>query len=83
MKKDIGVSITIGYILIETNPEQEHEVYNSLSHESRIMELKPIFYDHDYDLMAKIKSKNQDTLRSFVFKKIQPLNGVIDAEILC
>ena len=83
MEKNRGDYITIGYVLIDTIPEKENEVYNSLSNEKRIIALNPIFKDTNFDLMAKIKMRNYKKLRSYVFKKIQPLDGVIDTDIYC
>jgi hypothetical protein len=83
VRKNRGDRITIGYVLIDANPEKEHEVYNSLTNESRVIELNPIFQDDDFDLMAKIKIRNHKNLRFYVLKNIQSLDGVRDTEIFC
>lgn len=82
-EKKRGACITIGYVFINTIAEKEHEVYNLLSNESKIIELNPIFQDNNFDLLAKIKMRNHKKLKYYVFKKIQSLDGVIDTEIFC
>ena len=83
VEKNGGDSITIGYVFIDTIPEKEHEVYNSLLNKSRVVKLTPIFEDTDFELMAEIEMRDHKKLRYYVLRKIQSLDGVIDTKIYC
>ncbi len=74
-----GLKISVAYVLINTKPELEYEVYNKLSKEERIVELNPLY--REYDMLAKVNTKNQDNLGLFV-KKIRSFEGVIDTKTL-
>lgn len=67
-------------MLINTNPEKEHEIYNRLVDESNIVELRPLF--QEYDLIAKVKTDSKENLGHFISNKIRPIDGVIDTKIL-
>jgi DNA-binding Lrp family transcriptional regulator len=67
-------------VLINTNPEKEHQIYNQLLDESKIVELRPLF--QEYDLIAKVKIDNKEKLGYFISNKIRPIDGVIDTKIL-
>jgi DNA-binding Lrp family transcriptional regulator len=44
------------------------------------MELKPLF--REYDMIAKVKTKNTKKLGHFITKKVRSLDGVVDTKIL-
>jgi DNA-binding Lrp family transcriptional regulator len=67
-------------VLINTNPEKEHEIYNQLVDESKILELRPLF--REYDLIAKVKFDSKEKLGYFISNKIRPIDGVIDTKLL-
>jgi DNA-binding Lrp family transcriptional regulator len=67
-------------VLINTNPEKEHQIYNQLVDESKIVELQPLF--REYDLIAKVKIDDKEKLEYFISNKIRPIDGVIDTKIL-
>jgi DNA-binding Lrp family transcriptional regulator len=67
-------------VLINTNPEKEHEIYNQLIDESKVIELRPLF--REYDLIAKVKIDGKEKLGYFISDKIRPIDGVIDTKIL-
>jgi DNA-binding Lrp family transcriptional regulator len=67
-------------VLINTNPDKEHEIYNQLVDESKILELRPLF--REYDLIAKVKFDNKEKLGYFISNKIRPIDGVIDTKLL-
>lgn len=72
--------MAIGFILISTAPAKEHEVYNALLKVSEITELHPLF--GEYDLIAKVESKDFDTLGEIVVNKIRTIDGVADTKTL-
>jgi DNA-binding Lrp family transcriptional regulator len=67
-------------VLINTNPEKEHQIYNQLIDESKIVELRPLF--REYDLIAKVKIDNKEKLGIFISNKIRAIEGVIDTKTL-
>ena len=72
--------MSIGFVLINTAPALEHEVYNRLSKVPQILELCPLF--GEYDLIAKIKAEDFETLGEVVIEKIRSIKGVIDTKTL-
>lgn len=68
------------YVLINTKPNQEHKIYNNLSTDSRIVEIKPLF--KDYDMIAKVKTQNNKKFKIFVSHYLRSLDGVIDTKII-
>ena len=72
--------IKVSYILINTKPKHEHDVYNSLSNHPLVIEINPLF--QEYDMIAKVKIENTKKLGSFVKDKIRSLDGVIDTKTL-
>jgi DNA-binding Lrp family transcriptional regulator len=67
-------------VLINTNPDKEHKIYNKLLDESKIIELRPLFCE--YDLIAKVKFDSIEKLGHFISNKIRPIDGIIDTKIL-
>jgi DNA-binding Lrp family transcriptional regulator len=72
--------MAIGFVLIQTAPAHEHEVYNKLLKVPEIIELEPLF--EEYDLIAKIKSDDFEKLADIVGDKIRSIKGVIDTKTL-
>ena len=70
----------IAYVVINTAPSKEHEVYNKLSKVKEIIELHPLF--GEYDLIAKIEAEDLDKLGAIVLNKIRSIKGVIDTKTL-
>jgi DNA-binding Lrp family transcriptional regulator len=75
-----GEEIKVSYILIKTKPEKEYYVYNRLSNESKIIELKPLY--REFDIIAKVEIDNTKQLGRFIINKIKSLDGVIDTKAL-
>ncbi len=72
--------MVVGFVLINTSPTHEHEVYNKLQKMRRIIEVHPLF--GEYDLIAKIESDDFKTLGDIVLNTIRPIKGVIDTKTL-
>lgn len=72
--------ISIGYILICVKPLKEHEVYNQLLRNKKIVEVHPLF--GEYDLIVKIEIDNFEELGKVVIEEIRSLDGVIDTKTL-
>lgn len=72
--------MAIGFVLISTAPGKEHEVYNELKKIPEIIELHPLF--GEFDLIAKIETKDFNQLGEIVVEKIRMIEGVIDTKTL-
>jgi len=72
--------MAIGFVLINTTPMHEHEVYNKLLKNTKIKEVHPLF--GEYDLIVKIDCGDLQSLGEIVVKEIRSLNGVIDTKTL-
>ena len=72
--------MSIGFVLINTAPALEHEVYNNLSNIPQILELYPLF--GEYDLIVKIEVENFEKLGEIVIDHIRSIRGVIDTKTL-
>ena len=72
--------MAIGFILINTAPTHEHEVYNKLLKAPQIIELHPLF--GEYDLIAKVESEDFEGVGDVVLNTIRSIEGVIDTKTL-
>jgi len=72
--------MAVGFVLINTAPMHEHEVYNKLCKVPKVVELHPLF--GEYDLIAKIKGDSFDVLGDIVLNEIRSIKGVIDTKTL-
>ena len=72
--------MAIAYVMINTAPAHEHEIYNKLSKDPNIIELHPLF--GEYDLIAKIKAEDLEKLGEIVTKNIRSIKGIIDTKTL-
>jgi len=70
----------IGYVLINTAPAHEHEVYTKLSKIPEIVELHPLF--GEFDLIAKVEPEDFEKLGELIMEKIRSIKGVIDTKTL-
>jgi DNA-binding Lrp family transcriptional regulator len=73
-------AMPVGFVLINTSPQKEHEVYNNLIRIEEISEVHPLF--GSYDLIVKIEVKDYDDLGSILMDKIRSLDGIIDTKTL-
>jgi DNA-binding Lrp family transcriptional regulator len=74
------MKMAVGFVLISTAPGKEHEVYNELKKIPEIIELHPLF--GEFDLIAKIETKDFNELGVIVVEKIRMIDGVIDTKTL-
>ncbi|EDY34694.1 transcriptional regulator, AsnC family [Aciduliprofundum boonei T469] len=72
--------MAIGFVLISTAPGKEHEVYNELKKIPEIVELHPLF--GEFDLIAKLDTRDFNELGTIVVEKIRMIDGVIDTKTL-
>ena len=74
------INVAIGFVLINTVPAHEHEVYNKLSKVPEIVELHPLF--GEFDIIAKIEADDFESLGNIVVNKIRTIEGIIDTKTL-
>ncbi|MDA8055928.1 MAG: Lrp/AsnC ligand binding domain-containing protein [Thermoplasmatales archaeon] len=74
------VNLAIGFVLISTVPGKEHQVYNELLKIKEIVELHPLF--GEYDLIAKLETKDFTELGQIVMEKIRVIEGILDTKTL-
>ena len=72
--------MSVGFVLISTAPGKEHEVYVELKKIPEIVELYPLF--GEFDLIAKIETKDFNELGRIVVEKIRMVEGVLDTKTL-
>jgi DNA-binding Lrp family transcriptional regulator len=68
--------MAIGFVLINTAPAHEHEVYTKLSKIPEIVEIHPLF--GEFDLITKVEPEDFEKLGELVIEKIRSIKGVID-----
>ena len=64
----------VGFVLIDTEPNREKEVYKVLLKVPHIVELYPLF--GEYDLIAKVEADSFDAIGDLVVKSIRTIDGV-------
>ena len=69
-----------GFVLMHISPLHQSEVFNKLSKLSEVIELHPIF--GEYDLIAKIESKDFESIGKIVINKIRTIEGIVDTKTL-
>jgi DNA-binding Lrp family transcriptional regulator len=70
----------IGFVLINTAPAHEHEVYTKLSKIPEIVEVHPLF--GEFDLITKVEPEDFEKLGELVIEKIRSIKGVVDTKTL-
>ncbi len=70
----------IGFVLINTLPKQEHQVYNKLTKLPEIIELYPLY--GEYDFIIKLEVDNYKDLGNVILNNIKTINGVVDTKVL-
>jgi len=74
------IEMAVGFVLISTAPGKEHEVYEELKGLPEIVELHPLF--GEFDLIAKLETKDYNELGRIVVEKIRMIDGIIDTKTL-
>ncbi len=66
-------------LLIKISPAKEQEVYNELLRIPEVVDAHVVF--GEYDLIAKIKTKNFTSLVELINENIETIPGVIDTKV--
>jgi DNA-binding Lrp family transcriptional regulator len=72
--------VVIGFVLMHVSPLHEYEVFNKLSKLHEVIELHPLF--GEYDLIAKIETKDYESIGQIIINKIKTIDGITDTTTL-
>lgn len=72
--------MVLAYVLIETKPSKEHEVYDELKKYPCITDLHPLCLG-EHNIIAKIEAKNYDNIANHI-NSIRKIPEVTDTKSL-
>ena len=72
--------MAVGFVLINTSPAREHEVYDQLRGMDRVAEVHPLF--GEYDLIAKIEAHDYNELGKIVVNQMRSIPGILNTKTL-
>ncbi|MHB1260098.1 MAG: Lrp/AsnC ligand binding domain-containing protein [Thermoplasmatota archaeon] len=72
--------MALGFVLINTESGQDHDVYNQLLKVPEIAEMMPLF--GEFDLIAKVEAPTFDELGRIVVEQIRSVAGVTGTKTL-
>ncbi|HLF06292.1 MAG TPA: Lrp/AsnC ligand binding domain-containing protein [Thermoplasmata archaeon] len=72
--------MAVGFVLINTAPAREHDVYNTLRGMEKVIEVHPLF--GEYDLIAKIEANDYNELGKVVVNSMRTIPGVTNTRTL-
>ena len=70
--------MTVAFVVINTEPGKEHDVYLALQHLPDVAELHPLF--GEFDLIAKIEAPDFDVLGQFIVSQVRSIPGVLNTK---
>jgi DNA-binding Lrp family transcriptional regulator len=72
--------MVIGFVLMHISPLHEYEVFNKISKLHEVIEVHPLF--GEYDLIAKIKAEDYESIGQIIIDKIKTIDGIMDTKTL-
>lgn len=72
--------MVIAFILVNTVPGKETEVYKKLSGMENVSEIYTLF--GEYDLIVKVETKDFSQLERMVIDNIRSIPGIVDTKTL-
>ncbi len=72
--------MVIAFVLINTVPGKESEVFKKLSQLENVSEVYTLF--GEYDMIVKIETKDYSQLESMVLDKIRTMPSIVDTKTL-
>jgi DNA-binding Lrp family transcriptional regulator len=72
--------MAVGFVLINTAPAKEHEVYETLRAMDTVVEVHPLF--GEYDLIAKIEAADYNRLGGIVVNTMRTIPGITNTKTL-
>jgi len=70
----------MAYVLINTKPGAEEQVYSQLAALANIDEIYTLF--GEYDIIVKAESKDYPLLENLIVSKIRNIKGIVDTKTL-
>jgi len=74
------MTMAIGYILINVNPGQEYEAYQTIKGFENVTDATLLF--GDYDLLIKLEADNMSGIAKTVVEHIRQVSGVLETKTL-
>ena len=78
--RGLATNMAIGYVLINVNPGQEYDVYQTISNLERVADTTLLF--GDYDILVKLEADSLGEIAQTVVDTIRQVPGVIDTKTL-
>lgn len=72
--------MVVSFVLINTAPKKEHEVYNTLLEINEISEVHALF--GSFDLIVKLEMDEPSNMGKIINEKIRIVDGIIDTKTL-
>lgn len=73
-------SMAIAYILVETDPGREKDVYEALRNIPSVTDVTPLFAQ--YDLIAKITGADIEDIHAIILGSIRTIPGLVNTKTL-
>lgn len=74
------MSMAIGYVLINVNPGQEYEAYQTINAFENVTDATLLF--GDYDLLIKLEAGDMSSIAKTVVEQIRQVAGVLETKTL-
>jgi len=74
------ITMVVSFVLINTSPRKEHQVYNTLINIKEISEVHPLF--GSFDLIVKLDMEDLADMGKIIDDKIRMVDGIIDTKTL-
>lgn len=75
-----ATNMAIGYVLINVNPGQEYDVYQTISNLEKVADTTLLF--GDYDILVKLEANSLGEIAKTVVDTIRQVSGVTDTKTL-
>lgn len=72
----LGINYITARMTVFTNPKESENVAKKLSEEKEVLEVS-LSLSEELLILAKVIAKDQESLHSFIAKKVAPLQGVL------
>ena len=76
----LAINMAIGYVLINVDPGQEYDVYQTINNLQNVADATLLF--GDYDILVKLEANNLGEIAKTVVDTIRQVSGVMDTKTL-
>ena len=70
--------MTVAFVVINTEPGKENDVYSALQHVPEVAELHPL--SGEFDLIAKLETSSFDSLGELIVSRVRSIPGVLNTK---